>query len=98
MRMAKNFLLAAILLLGSASLVSAQAGSAVDLRSDRLELQRRQWQEQQDRNVLALDRHKRAGNGKIREDEAHIRRDKDAIKNLRVDIWRDRHMRRRFRP
>jgi hypothetical protein len=97
MRMVKSSLLIATLFFGSASLVSAQAGSAVNLRSDRLQLQRRQWQEQQDRNLLALDRHKRANDRKIREDEAQIRHDKHAIKDLRADIDRDRRMRRRFR-
>ncbi len=98
MRMAKKSFLAAILLLGSTSLVSAQAGGAADLLSDRLQLQRRHWQEQQDRNLLALDRHKRAGNRKIREDEVQIRHDKESIKNLHADIQRARQMKRNFRP
>jgi len=89
--------LLSLLCLCSASLVSAQAGSAVDLHTDQRELQRYQWQLQQDRNRLVFDRRHHASKAQIHEDQVQIRRDKNAIKTLRADIHHDRHLRRRYR-
>lgn len=81
----------------TASLACAQTGSAVDLHTDQRELQRYQWQLQQDRNRLVFDRRHHAPRVQIREDRAQIRRDKSALKSLRADIYRDSHLRRRYR-
>lgn len=81
----------------SASLVSAQAANAVDLHTDQRELQRYQWQLQQDRNRLVFDRRHHAPKVQLREDRAQIRRDKNSIKTLRADIHHDRRLHRRYR-
>lgn len=81
----------------SASLASAQVGSAVDLRTDQRELQRYEWQLQQDRNRLVFDRRHHAPKVQVRQDQVQIRRDKAALKSLRADIRRDRHIRRHYR-
>jgi hypothetical protein len=81
----------------SASLVSAQASAAIDLRTNERELQRYQWQLQQDRNRLMFDKRNHAARPQIREDQAQIHRDKVALKSLRADIRRDRRAHRRYR-
>jgi hypothetical protein len=81
----------------STCLASAQASTAIDLRTNERELQRYQWQLQQDRNRLVFDKRNHAPRLQIREDQAQIHRDKDAIKSLQADIRRDRRTRRRFR-
>ncbi|MGE5324853.1 MAG: hypothetical protein ACM3SW_18440 [Actinomycetota bacterium] len=81
----------------SASLAAAQAGSAVDLHVNQRELQRYQWQLQQDRNRLVFDLRHHASKAQIREDRAQIRRDKATLKTIRSDIQRDRQLRQRHR-
>lgn len=81
----------------SACLAYAQGSTAIDLRTNERELQRYQWELQQDRNRLMFDKRNHAPRAQIREDQAQIHRDKDAIKNLRADIRRDRRARRRYR-
>jgi len=80
-----------------ASLASAQASTAIDLRTNERELQRYQWQLQQDRNRLMFDRRNHAPRLQIREDQAQIHRDKAALKTLRAEIRRDRRARKRYR-
>jgi hypothetical protein len=92
--MRKGCFLALAFFLGSVPLLSAQAGSARDLRADERELQRYGWQLQQDRNRLAFDRRNHASRWQLNQDKAQIRRDQAAIRALRADIHRDRRIRR----
>jgi hypothetical protein len=96
-RMRKRSYLALTLLLASVPLLSAQAGSTIDLRTDERELQRYEWRLQQDRNRLVFDRRNHAPKWQIGEDQAQVRRDRAAIRDLRADIRHDRHLRRRYR-
>lgn len=82
--------------LGSSALLPAQAGSGIDLPTDQRELQRYQWQLQQDRNRLVLDRRGRAPKLQIREDQSQIQHDKASIRSLRADIRRDQRLRRHY--
>jgi len=75
--------------------VFGQAGSSRDLRADEQQLQHYQWQLQQDKSRLSFDRHHHASHSLIHEDEARVRRDRDAVRALRADIRRDRRLRRR---
>lgn len=81
----------------SASLLPAQASTAIDLRTNERELQRYQWQLQQDRNRLMFDKRNHAPRAQIREDQAQIHHDKAAIRDLRTGIRRDRRARKRYR-
>jgi len=72
-----------------------QAGSSRDLHADEQQLQHYQWQLQQDQSRLSFDRHHHASHSLIHEDEARVRRDRDAVRALRADIRRDRRLRRR---
>lgn len=87
--MARGLYLAVTLFMGSASLLFGQATSAVNLRADERELQRYQWQLQQDRNKLVLDRRNHSSRLQIREDQAQINRDKAAIRTLQTNIQRE---------
>ena len=82
--------------LSSSAVLPAQAGNGIDLQNDQRELQRFQWQLQQDRNRLVFDQRSHAPKVQIREDHAQIQRDKDAIRTLRADIRRDQRLRRRY--
>jgi hypothetical protein len=94
--MARGLYLAVTLFMVSASLLSGQATSAVDLRADERELQRYQWQLQQDRNKLVMDRRNHATRLHIREDQAQINRDKAVIRTLRTNIQRERRNHHRY--
>lgn len=72
-----------------------QAGSSRDIHADQQQLQRFQWQLQQDQSRLSFDRHHHVSRTLIQEDEARVRRDRDAIRVLRADIRRDRWLRHR---
>ncbi len=92
--MRNGFYLVLITGLLSVPLAFGQAGSSRDVRADEQQLQRFQWQLQQDQSRLSFDRHHHVSHGLLHEDEARVRRDKDAIRVLRADIRRDRHRRR----
>jgi len=95
MPMRNGFYLVLITVLLSAPMAFCQAGSSRDIRADEQQLQRFQWQLQQDQSRLSFDRHNHVSRGLIHEDEARVRRDRDAIRVLRADIRRDRRLRRR---
>ena len=93
--MRNGFYLVLITVLLSAPMAFCQAGSSRDIRADEQQLQRFQWQLQQDQSRLSFDRHNHVSRGLIHEDEARVRRDRDAIRVLRANIRRDRRLRRR---
>jgi hypothetical protein len=93
--MRNGFYLVLLTGLLSAPMAFCQAGSSRDIRADEQQLQRYQWQLQQDQSRLSFDRHHHVSHGLIHEDEARVRRDRDAIRVLRADIRRDRRLRRR---
>jgi len=95
MPMRNAFYLVLTIVLMSAPMALGQAGSSRDIRADEQQLQHYQWQLQQDQSRLSFDRHHHARHSLIREDEARVRRDRDAIRVLRADIHRDRRIRRR---
>jgi hypothetical protein len=93
--MRNGFYLVLTILLISAPMASGQAGSSRDLRADEQQLKHVQWQLEQDQGRLSFDRHHHASRGLIHEEQARVRRDRDAIRLLRADIRRDRRMHRR---
>jgi hypothetical protein len=93
--MRNGFYLVLTIVLTSAPMAFGQAGTSRDLRADEQQLQRFQWQLEQDQGRLSFDRHHHASRGLIHEDQARVRRDRDAIRLLRADIRRDRRMHRR---
>jgi hypothetical protein len=82
--------------LSSSVLLTAQAGSGIDLQTDQRELPRYQGHLQQDRYRLVLDRRGRAPKVQIHEDQAQIQRDKASIRGLRADIRRDQRSHRHY--
>lgn len=95
--MRARFLTLLAMCLGWACIAAAQAGTAIDLRTNEREVQRFQWQLQQDRNRLISDKRNHAPRAQVREDRIQVQRDKAAIKNLRAAIRRDRRARKRYR-
>jgi hypothetical protein len=95
MPMRNGFYLVLITGLLSVPMAFCQDGLSRDIRADQQQLQRYQWQLQQDQSRLSFDRHHHASRSLIREDEARVRRDRDAIRGLRADIRRDRRFRHR---
>jgi hypothetical protein len=95
MPMRNGFYLVLTIVLVSAPMAFGQAGTSRDLRADEQQLQHSQWQLEQDQGRLSFDRQHHASRSLIREDQARVRRDRDAIRLLRADIRRDRRLRRR---
>jgi hypothetical protein len=93
--MRNGFYLVFTIALITTPMAFGQAGSSRDLRADEQQLQHYQWQLQQDQSRLSFDRHHHASHSLIHEDEARVRRDRDALRALRADIRRDRRLRRR---
>jgi len=93
--MRNGFYLVIATLLLSAPMALGQAGSSRDLRADEQQLQRFRWQLQQDQSRLSFDRHHHTSHSLIHEDEARVRRDREAIRVLRADMRRDRRIRHR---
>jgi hypothetical protein len=93
--MRNGFYLVIATLLLSAPMALGQAGSSRDLRADEQQLQRFRWQLQQDQSRLSFDRQHHTSHSLIHEDEARVRRDREAIRVLRADMRRDRRIRHR---
>jgi hypothetical protein len=93
--MRSGFYLVITIVLVSTPMAFSQAGTSRDLRADEQQLQHFQWQLEQDQGRLSFDRHHHASRSLIHEDQARVRRDRDAIRLLRADIRRDRRMHRR---
>jgi hypothetical protein len=93
--MRNGFYLVITIALLSTPMAFSQAGTSRDLRADEQQLQHFQLQLDQDQSRLSFDRHHHASRGLIHEDQARVRRDRDAIRALRADIRRDRRMRHR---
>lgn len=93
--MRHGFYLVLTIIVMSAPMAFSQAGSSRDVRADEQQLQRFQWQLDQDRGRLSYDRQHHASRSLIHEDEARVRHDREAIRLLRADIRRDRRLHRR---
>jgi len=93
--MRNGFYLVLTIVLVSAPMAFGQTGTSRDLRADEQQLQHVQWQLEQDQGRLSFDRQHHASRNLIHEDQARVRRDRDAIRLLRADIHRDRRLRRR---
>ena len=93
--MRNGFYLVIITLLLSTPVAFGQAGSSRELRADEQQMQRFQWQLQQDQSRLSFDRHHHASHSLIHEDEARVRRDRESIRVLRADMRRERRLRHR---
>jgi hypothetical protein len=93
--MRNGFYLVLTIVLVSTPMAFGQAGTSRDLRADEQQLQHFQWQLEQDQGRLSFDRQHHASRSLIHEDQARVRRDRDAIRLLRADIRRDKRLRRR---